>query len=106
MHDAARTLMKATPLIRKHGLKHRMPQEPLAFLSDMNTLCMKMTSKSHAADGRKHRKKLLREMKDLEKRIAAHAQAHVAILKTRREETDLAEARAQLIINRIAHSLD
>jgi hypothetical protein len=83
-----------------------MPQEPLAFLSDMNTLCMKMTSKSHAADGRKHRKKLLREMKDLEKRIAAHAQAHVAILKTRREETDLAEARAQLIINRIAHSLD
>ena len=106
LRDAARTLMKATTLIRKHGLKHRMPQEPLEFLSDMNTLCMKMTAKSHAADGRKHRKKVLREMKDLEKRIAAHARAHVTILKTRREETDLSEAQAQLIINRIEHVLE
>jgi hypothetical protein len=53
LRDAARTLMKATTLIRKHGLKHRMPQEPLDFLSDMNTLCMRMSAKSHAADGRK-----------------------------------------------------
>lgn len=101
LRDAARTLMKATTLIRKHGLKHRMPQEPLAFLSDMNTLCMKMTAKSHAADGRKHRKKVLREMKALEKRIAAHARAHVKILKSRRVETDLTEPQAQLIIERI-----
>ncbi len=103
--DAARTLMKATTLIRKHGLKHRMPQEPLEFLSDMNTLCMKMTAKSHTADGRKHRKKVLREMKDLEKRIAAHAQAHAKILKTRRAETDLSEPQAQLIIARIENVL-
>ncbi|MGB6221741.1 hypothetical protein [Haloferula sp.] len=101
LRDAARTLMKATTLIRKHGLKHRMPQEPLAFLSDMNTLCMKMTAKRHAVDGRKHRKKVLREMKALEKRIAAHARAHVGILKSRREETDLTEPQAQLIIKRI-----
>ena len=40
LRDATRTLMKATHLIRKHGLKHRMPQEPLEFLSEMNTLCM------------------------------------------------------------------
>jgi IS5 family transposase len=106
LRDAARTLMKATTLIRKHGLKHRMPQEPLEFLSDMNTLCMKMTAKSHAADGRKHRKKVLREMKDLEKRIAAHARAHVEILKTRRVETDLSEPQAQLIIKRIDNVLD
>jgi len=106
LRDAARTLMKATTLIRKHGLKHLMSQEPLAFLSDMNTLCMKMTAKSHAADGRKHRKKVLREMKDLEKRIAAHARAHVRILKTRREETDLTEPSAQLIIKRIEKVLD
>lgn len=94
LRDAARTLMKATTLIRKHGLKHRTPQEPLAFLSDMNTLCMKMTARSHAADGRKHRKKVLREMKQLGKRIAAHARAHVGILKTRRKETDLTEPQA------------
>jgi len=30
-------LMKATLVIRQHGLKNRMPQEPLAFLSTMNT---------------------------------------------------------------------
>jgi hypothetical protein len=106
LRDAARTLMKATTLIRKHGLKHRMPQEPLDFLGDMNTLCMKMTAKSHAVDGRKHRKKVLREMKDLEKRIAAHARAHVEILKTRRAETDLTEPLAQLIIKRIESVLE
>ena len=106
LRDAARTLMKATTLIRKHGLKHRMPQEPLAFLSEMNTLCMKMTAKSHAADGRKHRKKVLREMKTLGKRIATHAQAHCKILKSRREETDLTEPQVQLIIKRIENVLD
>lgn len=106
LRDAARTLMKATTLIRKHGLKRRMPQEPLAFLSDMNTLCMKMTAKNHAADGKKHRKKVLREMKGLEKRIAAHARAHVRILNDRRAESDLTEPQAQLIIKRIEHVLD
>jgi hypothetical protein len=106
LRDAARTLMKATTLIRKHGLKQRMPQEPLAFLSDMNTLCMKMTAKSHAVDGKKHRKKILREMKRLGKCIAAHARAHVKILKLRRNETDLTEPQAQLIISRIEKVLD
>ncbi len=106
LRDASRTLMKATTLIRKHGLKHRMPQEPLDFLSDMNTLCMKMSAKSYAADGRKHRKKVLREMKELGKRIAAHARAHVEILKARREETDLTEPQAQLIIRRIGSVLE
>jgi hypothetical protein len=104
--QTVRTLMKATVLIRKHGLKHRMPQEPLAFLSDMNTLCMKMTAKSRTGDGAKHRKKVLREMKALEKRIAAHARAHVTILKARRHETDLTEPQAQLIIERIENVLE
>jgi hypothetical protein len=106
LRDAARTLMKATNLIRRHGLKHRMPQEPPEFLSEMNTLCMKMTAKDHSADGRKQRKKVLREMKALEARIARHAKAHVAILKTRREETDLSEPEAQLIITRVERMLD
>lgn len=105
LRDAARTLVKATVLVRKHGLKHRMPQGSLDFLSDMNILCMKMSDKNHAADGRKHRKKVLREMKNLGKRIAAHSRAHVEILKTRREETDLTEPQAQLIIKRIKHVL-
>ena len=105
LRDAARTLMKATTLIRKHGLKNRMPQEPLEFLSDMNTLCMKMTAKGKSSDSRKQRKKVLREMKSLEKRIARHATSHLEALKTRRHESDLSEAQAQQIIERMENVL-
>lgn len=104
--DAARTLLKAIVVIRKHGLKNRMPQEPLAFLSEMNTLCMKMAAKSRAKDGKRQRKKVFREMKTLERRIADHATAHLNALKFRRDETDLSEAQAQQIINRIENVLD
>lgn len=105
LRDAARTLMKAIILIRKHGLKQRMPQDPLKFLSEMNTLCMEMAANSHAPDSKKNRKKILRKMKALQKRIAAHARAHLKILKTRREETDLTAPQAQLIITRIENVL-
>jgi hypothetical protein len=106
LRDAARTLMKATVLIRQHGLKHRMPQEPLEFLSEMNTLCMKMAAKARAVDSKKQRKKVLREMKALEKRIANHAEAHLTALKTRRHETDLSEAQAAQIIGRMENVLE
>ena len=69
LRDATRTLMKATLIIRRNGLRHRMPQEPLSFLSDMNTLCMKMSAKYRTKDGRKHRKAVLREDE-------AHRQTH------------------------------
>jgi hypothetical protein len=106
LRDAARTLMKATVLIRKHGLKNRMPQEPLDFLSEMNTLCMKMTAKRRAVDSGRQRKKVLREMKTLEKRIAGHAKAHLQALKTHRLETQLGEAAAQRIIGRMEGVLE
>ncbi len=89
LRDVPRTLMKATVLVRRAGLRHRMPLEPLAFLSDMNTLCMKMTAKNQTKDGSKHRKAVLREMKTLSKRIAKHAGNHLDILTTRSHETNL-----------------
>jgi len=101
LRDAARTLMKATVLIRKAGLKTRMPQEPLEFLSDMNTLCMKMSASRRAVDSKKRRKQVLREMKALERRIAGHARGHLDALRTRRGETDLTEGQAQVIIGRM-----
>jgi hypothetical protein len=106
LRDAARTLMKATVLIRNSGLKNRMPQEPLEFLSEMNTLCMKMSAKRRLADGRKHRKRVLREMKTLERRIAGHARAHLEALKTRRDETDLTEGQARVICARMEGVLE
>jgi hypothetical protein len=101
LRDAARTLMKATVLIRKAGLKARMPQEPLEFLSDMNTLCMKMSGSRRAVDSKKRRKQVLREMKALERRIAGHARAHLDALRTRHEETDLTAGEVQVIIRRM-----
>jgi len=101
LRDAARTLMKATVLIRKAGLKTRMPQEPLEFLSDMNTLCMKMSASRRAVDSKKRRKQVLREMKALERRIAGHARGHLDALRTRRGETNLTEGQAQVIIGRM-----
>jgi len=106
LRDATRTLMKATLIIRRHGLRHRMPQEPLSFLSDMNTLCMKMSAKYRTKDGRKHRKLVLREMKHISKRIASHARKHLKILSQRGEETELSPGQIRQISKRMENVLD
>ena len=106
LRDATRTLMKATLIIRRNGLRHRMPQEPLSFLSDMNTLCMKMSAKYRTKEGRKHRKKVLREMKCLSKRIASHAHKHLKILSQRGEDTELTPGQIKQISKRIENILD
>ena len=105
LRDATRTLMKATLLIRQAGLRHRMPQEPLHFLSDINTLCMKMTAKNRTKDGKKQRKAVLREMKTLTKRISKHAEKHLKILTTRSTETDLTPGQISQITQRIENIL-
>jgi len=74
LRDAARTLMKATILIRKRNLKVRM-EEPEEFLKRMNQLCMKMSHARRKKDAQRARKAVLREMKKLSKIIAAHGVA-------------------------------
>lgn len=101
LRDAARTLMKATVLIRGRGLKHRMPQGPLELLSRMNTLCMQMSGKRRLADGRRHRKRVLRAIKALMRLIAGHGRAHLEALKARWPQTDLTEGQARVIIARM-----
>lgn len=105
LRDATRTLMKATLIIRRHGLRHRMPQEPLSFLSDMNALCMKMSAKYRTKDGRKHRKAVLREMKGISKRIASHARKHLKILSQRGVETKLSPGQIKQISKRMENVL-
>jgi len=106
LRDVVRTLMKATVLIRRAGLCKRMPQEPLEFLSDMNTLCMKMSAKRRVVDGKKHRKKVLREMKSLTKRVGKHARSHLEALNTRWHETDLTAGKVRVIAERIQGVLE
>ena len=105
LRDAARTLLKAMMLIRRRGLKARM-EEPADFLKRMNQLCIKMTHARRKKDAKRARKAILREMKKLEKIIAAHAVRHRALLERRWEETDLKQGEAQQIIGRIDRVLE
>ena len=100
LRDAARTLMKATMLIRKRGLKVRM-DEPEEFLKRMNQLCIKMTHARRKKDGKRVRKAVLREMKKLSKIIAVHAERHREVWEKRWQETDLKEGEARQILERI-----
>jgi hypothetical protein len=101
LRDATRTLMKATALIRRHGLKARMPQSPEAFLREMNQRAIAMTQTRRQKESRKARKKILRQMAKMQKTIRAHAQRHRDLLQESWSETDLTEAQAQQIIARI-----
>lgn len=105
LRDATRTLMKAVERIRKEGLVARMPKAPLLFLSEMNTLCMAMTAKHRTGEGKKHRKKVLREMKALLRRIEKHAQRHLNRLKELGETTDLSPGHIRRIITEMENVL-
>jgi len=101
LRDLTRTLMKATVIIRREGLKHRMPQAPLDFLSDMNSLVMKMTATSRVKDGKKKRKAVLRQMKVLGKRVTRHARKHLDLLEERGDQTTLSEGRREHLKTRL-----
>ncbi len=105
LRDAARTLMKATILIRKRNLKVRM-EEPEEFLKRMNQLCMKMTHARRKKDAKRARKAVLREMKKLSKIIAGHAERHRELLQERWRETDFKEGEARQVIQRITTVLE
>lgn len=108
LRDAARTLIKAILVIRKHGLKSRMPR-PEDFLEEMNRLCIKMTQASRQGNGKKakkERKQILREMKKLSNTIRRHAERYRAVLEERWRETDLKEGDVRQIMGRIDNILE
>ena len=80
LRDAARTLLKATILIRKRNLKVRM-EEPEEFLKRMNRLCMKMTHARRQKDAKRAREGVPREMKKRSGIIAARAERHRKLLR-------------------------
>ena len=80
LRDAVRTLMKGTLLIRRAGLRGRMPQTPEAFLRAINQCCIAMSQSRRRQDSKRQRKAILREMKQLVKTVAAHARTHLALL--------------------------
>ena len=72
LRDGVRTLMKATLLIRKAGLRGRM-QAPEEFLRSMNRLSIAMSQQARRAGRKKGRKRVLRQMKKLVGVVRGHA---------------------------------
>jgi hypothetical protein len=105
LRDAARTLLKAIILIRKHGLRHRM-EEPGDFLSRMNKLCMAMSAARRQSEGKKQRKKVLRMMKQLLKVIEGHAKRYEQLLDEQWAQTDWTRIQAEVVLRRIRGVLD
>jgi len=105
LRDGTRTLMKATKLIRAHGLKHRM-EPPEEFMKQMNRLSIQMSQCRRRPDSKKQRKKTLRLMKKLVKVMAAHARRHRELLDQQWEQTDWTRAQTEVVLKRIDHVLE
>ena len=103
--DGARTLMKATLVIRRHGLKARM-EEPEEFLKRMNRLSMKMTQARRTKNSKAARKAVLREMKKLSKIIQEHAERHLEVLAERWKSTELSQGEVMQIQKRMEGVLE
>src|SRR5208337_4259105 len=88
LRDGVRTLMKATLLIRKAGLRGRM-QDPEEFLRQMNRLSIAMTQQARRAGRKKGRKRVLRQVKHLTRVVRAHARRHRDLLQEQWEQTEL-----------------
>jgi len=104
LRDAVRTLVKAMILIRKEGLRHRMPS-PEKFLSEMNSLCIAMSQARRRSDSEKRRKKSLRQMKKLAKLVSEHGQRYRDMLDARWEVTSWSRAQAECVLGRIDNVL-
>ena len=100
LRDATRTLMKAVTIIRRHGQKNRM-SDPAEFIRGINRLSIEMTHTRRRPESNKARKQVLRRMKKLMKKIGLHARKHRDLLENEREQTDLSEGEAAVIIKRI-----
>jgi len=105
LRDGVRTLMKATILIRKAGLRGRM-EAPEAFLRRMNRLSIEMSQQARRSGGKKARKRVLRQMKQLVGVVRAHAGRHRELLDRRWEQTSWSRPQAEQILRRVDHVLE
>jgi hypothetical protein len=99
LRDGVRTLMKATELIRKNGLKSRM-RPPAEFLRRMNRLSIEMTQR------RRGRKATLRRMKKRLRIVRAHARRHRELLDKNWEKTPWTRPQVEQVLGRIDGVLD
>jgi hypothetical protein len=100
LRDGVRTLMKATVLIRRAGLRGRM-EAPEEFLRRMNRLSIQMSQQARRAGSKKGRKRVLRQMKKLVAVVRGHARRHRELLDRRWEETEWTRPQVDQILRRL-----
>jgi len=105
LKDCAWTVVKAILLARRHGMKHRI-KPPEKFLSELNALCMSIASLSKNRKKVVEKKREFRKLKSLCKIIAAHGERYLNLLRKEwSSSTDLSEAEAKLVADRLAKML-
>ncbi|MDO8540750.1 MAG: hypothetical protein Q7S40_09975 [Opitutaceae bacterium] len=92
--------MKAITLIRDQGLRHRM-DPPAVFIKRMNRLCIEMTHTPKRADGKRHRKKVLRKMDRLVGTVRAHARRYRQLLDEAWQRTAWTRPQTEQVLRRI-----
>ena len=103
LRDATRSIMASITVIRNHGLLHRMA-EPSSFVATMNQYTMAMSAasrKGRGGDKKKARKNTLRAMKRVVAKVRQHGQRYRELLHSSWKKTDLSEAAAQVILDRL-----
>jgi hypothetical protein len=103
LRDGTRSIMRSILVIRRHGLKHRMPT-PESFTTAMNQHAMAMSASSRrgrGGDKARSRKRVLRLMKLVAHKVIQHGQRYRDLLQASWNLTDLSQAQAQVIIDRI-----
>ena len=105
LKDCAWTIVKAILVSRKHGLRQRI-KPPEIFLSDLNAICMSIASLSKNRNKVVEKKREFRKLKSLCKVIASHGERYLTLLRDEWSTcTDLSEAEAELIANRLGKML-
>ena len=105
LRDGVKSLMQSVELIRSHGLKSRMC-EPQEFITKINRLSMEMTHTRRKKNGKKERKRVLREMKRIVTVVRAHAQRYRALLDENWQATDWTRPQAEQVLKRIDSVLE
>ena len=105
LRDAVRTLIASIILIRRQGLRHRMPK-PLSLLKKINTVAMEMTQCSRNRKGKKVRKRIFRKMKTHLKVVVRHAERYHKILEANRHHTQWSDKQTQQVLQRMNNVID
>ena len=106
LRDGMKTLLEAIIVIRKHGIKNRI-KDPLELLREINNKSINMTNTGRKSGSKKERKRILRELKEIEKRIRRHGYIYRNKLESDWEEkTDLTQQQVNCIIDRIDNMLE